>query len=114
MPGSRCSVFSKPSFKTAINRSLAMTAATSYRTEEGAGEIARAPSLPQREPGGIDQSLIVTIVQGALRALWFGVIPALLAGVIFRYLVPAPLGSEGWLHVVANAGNQYPVPFAFA
>ena len=61
--------------------------------------MARHPSLR----GGLLQSA----VQRALSALWVGIVPALLAGLVLRYLVP-PLGS-GLPGVVSNLGHRFPL-----
>jgi signal peptidase I len=55
----------------------------------------------------------LTIVQAALRAIALVVIPALLAGLCLRYVVPAPGSADGWLEPVATVGSQYPIPSAF-
>jgi signal peptidase I len=54
----------------------------------------------------------LTLAQALLRALCFAVIPALLAGLTIRYLVPDPANSDGWLNVVAVAFNRFPIPSA--
>jgi signal peptidase I len=48
-------------------------------------------------------------VQAALRALWVGVIPALVAALALRFLVPQP--GTGLRGLIAMLGRTYPVPF---
>lgn len=66
-----------------------------------ASSLGRRPSEPPPWPQ--------RIVQGIVRALWQVVIPALLAGVVLRFLVPAP--GPGLRGIVAIVGKSYPVPF---
>jgi signal peptidase I len=90
-----------------------MTSAISSPPELGELDGAIGPAAPRVEKRGFDQPRHLTIVQKALRLLTFVVIPILLSGLTFRYLVPAP-GSGGWQRIVGDVGNQYPVPFVFA
>jgi signal peptidase I len=52
-------------------------------------------------------ALLVT-ARWAIRGLWFLVIPALLAGLTFRYLVPSESGGAGALQAVAELASRYP------
>lgn len=58
--------------------------------------------------------LAVGLAQKLLRALWFALIPALLAGVTFRYLVSATIepGASGIGNGLAHLRIEYPVPLA--
>jgi signal peptidase I len=49
----------------------------------------------------------------ATQALWSGVIPALLAGLVLKFLVP-PMGLPGARGIVADLGHRYPVAFGAA
>lgn len=49
------------------------------------------------------------ILRGTLQALWVGVIPGLLAGLVLKYLVPPP--GPGVRGVIAALGRYYPVVF---
>jgi len=48
--------------------------------------------------------------QALLRALWFGAIPALLAGLWLRRCVPAASGGEGTLARLLDAADRFPIP----
>jgi signal peptidase I len=50
--------------------------------------------------------------QAVLQALWVGVIPALLAALCVRYLVP--LSGQGFRGLVAIFGHRHPVPLGVA
>ncbi|MGH7435028.1 MAG: hypothetical protein ACRENE_05075, partial [Polyangiaceae bacterium] len=45
-------------------------------------------------------------------ALWLNVIPALLAAIVLRWLVPPP--GTGFPGLVSRVGRSFPVPFAVA
>jgi signal peptidase I len=48
--------------------------------------------------------------QALLRAVWFGVIPALLAGLWLRHAVPPASGGEGPFARLLDVADRYPVP----
>jgi signal peptidase I len=49
------------------------------------------------------------VLRWALRALWFAVVPALLAALTFRYLIPsAKSGAHGALDELAQVAARYP------
>lgn len=53
--------------------------------------------------------------QAALRALWFVVVPALLAAICFRYLMPAsPFNWDGAARTLAELRRDQPAPFLVA
>jgi signal peptidase I len=58
-------------------------------------------------------SLVTAALRGSTQLAWFVVVPALLAGLTFRHLVPAPRsGATGVLNSLSQAAAQYAVPFA--
>jgi len=100
-----------------------MTAASSSNTEDpGAAQGPAEPSTATdpsfcltgshrgNDADALEQALYLTIAQGLLRALAFVAIPALLAGLTFRYLVPDPASSEGPLNALAIVANRFPIP----
>jgi signal peptidase I len=66
----------------------------------------------QGAPESLRGGLAPHVAQIAIRALWRFIIPALLAALVLKYLVP-PLGPgfEGW---VGHVGRVYPVPLLAA
>jgi signal peptidase I len=56
-------------------------------------------------PASLRGGPVPTTVQYAITALWVGAIPALLAGVVLRYLVP--LQGDGFRGLVAWLGHQF-------
>jgi signal peptidase I len=51
-------------------------------------------------------------LQVAIRSLWVGIIPALLAALVYKYLVPLP--GPGFPGLVGRVGHQYPAVFGVA
>ncbi len=61
---------------------------------------------------GCGSPRIERVLQAILRALWVGAIPALLAGLVLKFLVPPP--AAGLPGLVATIGRRYPVPLGVA
>jgi signal peptidase I len=58
--------------------------------------------------GSIRGSISERLGQGLLSALWVGIVPALMAGVVLRYLVPTiGVGLPGWIASVGHAYGLY-------
>jgi signal peptidase I len=72
------------------------------------------PNSPLASENAIDRgSLGARLLKSALHAVWFVVVPALMAGLSLRYLVPAPAEARGALSVlVARLGSEQSVPLA--
>jgi signal peptidase I len=72
----------------------------------GPSDAEPAPAIPLRG------AALAQWLQRVVRALWLGVIPALLAALCLRFLVPA--GGTGPADAVAWLGNRFAVPLGVA